>query len=391
MKINIYLIEYAINSILRAKTKNIFILVIFSILVFLLSSLFLVTNGIKKELETTVHSLPEIIVQKQKASRVVDIPIIRADKILELKGVSSAIPRVWGYYYFANAGVNLSIVGIEQYDIQYKKLFETLTNKFDFSDMSNSMIVGVGVKKILDKNYYKNYFNFIKPDGKLEKIYIKGVFKSQTSLESNDLMLLNIDSARKIFDIKEDMATDIVVKVANPLEISNIAYKIKALYPDSRVITKVDLEVSYENIFNYKSGLFLALFIVSIFTFFMIIYDKSSGLSDEQKKEIGILKALGWKIDDILKAKFYESFIISFIAFCSGIIFSFFFVFILKAPILRDVFTGYSVLKPIFDIPFTFDMEMFALIFFLSVPIYISATIFPSWRASTLDADEVIR
>ncbi len=391
MKINIYLIEYAINSILRAKTKNIFILVIFSILVFLLSSLFLVTNGIKKELETTVHSLPEIIVQKQKASRVVDIPIIRADKILELKGVSSAIPRVWGYYYFANAGVNLSIVGIDQYDIQYKKLFETLTNKFDFSDMSNSMIVGVGVKKILDKNYYKNYFNFIKPDGKLEKIYIKGVFKSQTSLESNDLMLLNIDSARKIFDIKEDMATDIVVKVANPLEISNIAYKIKALYPDSRVITKVDLEVSYENIFNYKSGLFLALFIVSIFTFFMIIYDKSSGLSDEQKKEIGILKALGWKIDDILKAKFYESFIISFIAFCSGIIFSFFFVFILKAPILRDVFTGYSVLKPIFDIPFTFDMEMFALIFFLSVPIYISATIFPSWRASTLDADEVIR
>lgn len=391
IKINLHLIEFSINSILRAKTKNIFILVIFSFLIFLLSSLFLVTNGIKEELRLTVDSLPEIIVQKMRAGRISDIEISRVEEILAVNGVQSANARVWGYYYFANAGVNFSVVGIDPYDKQYKSSIDKITKDYDFGEIEDGMIVGSGVKEVLTQNYYKEYFNFIKPDGTFKKVELKGIFKDATNLESNDLILVSKDVAYEIFNMDEDYATDIVLKIANPVEIPNIAYKLRIMFPDCRVITKEDFEVSYENIFNYKSGLFLALFIVSLFTFFMIIYDKSSGLSNEEKKEIGILKAIGWKTDDILKEKFYESFIISFLAFCFGIMFSFFFVFILQAPFLRDLFTGYSVLKPAFDLPFSFDMEMFSLIFLLSVPIYISATIFPSWRASTLDADEVIR
>ncbi|MEO1953640.1 MAG: FtsX-like permease family protein, partial [Campylobacterales bacterium] len=167
--------------------------------------------------------------------------------------------------------------------------------------------------------------------------------------------------------------------------------KIKQKYPDVRVITNDDLRVSYENIFDYKSGVFLALFIISLFTFFMIVYDKANGLSGEQKKEIGILKAIGWRVDDVLKEKFYESFIISFFSYLLGVSFAFVFVYILQAPWLRDIFVGYSDLKPVFELPFVLDIETLFLVFFLSVPIYISATIIPSWRVATLEVDEVIR
>ncbi len=163
------------------------------------------------------------------------------------------------------------------------------------------------------------------------------------------------------------------------------------MYPDSRVITKDDLKISYQNIFDYKSGIFLALFVVSIFTFFIIIYDKTSGLSSEQKREIGILKAIGWRVDDVLKEKFYEGFIVSFFSYVIGIIFALAFVYILNAPLLQNIFTGYSQLKTSFNLPFVLDMQTLALIFFLSVPIYIAATIIPSWRSATLEADEVIR
>ena len=63
-KINVYLIEYAINSILRQKYKSIFIAIVFTLLTFLLSSIFFITNSIKYELNSTVEALPEIIVQK---------------------------------------------------------------------------------------------------------------------------------------------------------------------------------------------------------------------------------------------------------------------------------------------------------------------------------------
>jgi ABC-type lipoprotein release transport system permease subunit len=358
-------------------------------LVFLLSSLFFITNSIKYELDSTVDSLPEITVQKIKAGRHYDIDVGVLDQILEINGVESAVARVWGYYYFENAGVNFSVVGVDEYEEQYKNSFVKAAKELDFT--KPSMIVGEGVKKVMDRNYYKEYFNFIKPDGTLKKIELSGTFRADTELESNDVIVMSKANVREIFDIDEQKATDIVIKVANHNEIATVASKIKLLYPDSRVVTKDDLKISYQNIFDYKSGIFLALFVISLFTFFIIVYDKASGLSSEQKREIGILKAIGWRVDDILREKFYEGFIVSLFSYMSGIILALAFVYILKAPLLQNIFTGYSQLKTSFNLPFVFDMQTLALLFFLSVPIYIAAIIIPSWRSATLEADEVIR
>ncbi|XOB61509.1 ABC transporter permease [Campylobacterota bacterium DY0563] len=392
-KINIYLIEYAINSILRQKFKNIFILFVFTFLTALLCSVFFISNSIKYELNTTLKSLPQITVQKIKAGRHYDIDADAIDEILNIAGVSDAVARVWGYYYFENAGVNFSVIGIDEFENQYKNSLNKLVKDVDFSELeeNSSMIIGKGVEKILHENYYKEYFNFIKPDGKFKKVNIAGVFQDNLELESNDTIVLPKELALEIFGMDQNKATDIVVKVANPEEIFTIASKIKLLFPDTRVITNKELEISYQNIFDYKGGLFLALFIISIFTFFIIIYDKASGLTSEEKKEIGVLKAIGWKVEDVLKEKFYESFIISFTAYILGIFFAFGFVYILNAPLLKEIFTGYSQLKTSFELPFVLDFNTLFLVFFLSVPIYIAATIVPSWRSATIETDKVIR
>jgi len=390
-KLNLYLIEYAINALLRSRSKNIFILVVFTLLTFLLTSVFLITGSIKHELQATVDSLPQIVVQKIKAGRHYDIDVVVADRILDIAGVSQATPRVWGYYYFENAGVNFSVVGIDQYEEQYKESLAEITKQFDFDEMGSSMVIGEGVKRVMTSSYYSDYFNFIKPDGSLKKVAVAGVFDSDIELESNDMIVMPKEVAREIFDIRSNRATDIVVKVPNIDEVSTVASKIKLLYPDTRVITSSDLQISYQNIFDYKSGLFLALFVVALFTFFMIIYDKASGLSSEEKREIGILKAIGWRVDDVLKEKFYEAFILSFLAYLFGVLLAFGFVYLLQAPLLREIFVGYSQLKTSFELPFFFDIELLFLVFLLSVPIYVGATIIPSWRASTLEVDEVIR
>ena len=74
-----------------------------------------------------------------------------------------------------------------------------------------------------------------------------------------------------------------------------------------------------------------------------------------------------------------------------GVLVALNYVYIFQAPLLNQLFIGYNNLKPSFDLPFIFDMQTLALVFFLSVPIYIAATILPSWKIATLDADEVIR
>ncbi|MCX6052077.1 MAG: FtsX-like permease family protein [Campylobacterales bacterium] len=392
-KINIYLIEFAINAILRQKYKSLFVSVVFIVLTFLLTSVFFITNSIKYELNATLEALPEITIQKTKGKKHYDIDVKEVENILAIKGVSDAVARVWGYYYFENMKVNFSLVGVDAYENQYKNSLEKIVHKFDLGTAENnaSMIIGVGVQKSMNESYYKEYFNFIKSDGSLKKVAIAGVFDGDTQLESNDMIVMSKESVREIFDMPESKATDIVVKVANKNEIATVASKLKLMYPNSLIITKNDLKVSYQNIFNYKSGIFLALFIISLFTFFIIIYDKVSGLSSEEKREVGILKALGWRVDDVLKEKFYESFIISLFSYSVGVGVAIAFVYIFGAPLLRDIFIGYSELKPSFELPFIFDFQTLFLVFFLSVPIYIAATIIPSWRVATLEADEVIR
>ena len=388
-KINMHLIEYALGSIVRQGHKSLFITIVFTFLTALLTSIFFITNSIKYELNTTVDALPEIIVQNTKASRITEIDVSSADKLLEIAGINSVNARVWGYYYFANAGVNFTLIGIDEFEEQYSETLEGIIKKGELDN--SSMFIGKGVREIMNSSYYKEYFNFIKSDGKIKRVDIAGVFDSDIRLESNDMIVMSKETLREIFGIEDSKATDIVVKVANIEEIETISLKIEQVFPNARVITNDDMKLSYENIFNYKSGIFLALFVIAIFTFFIIIYDKMSGLSSEQKREVGILKAIGWRVEDVLRSKFYESLILSLFAYILGVILAMTYVYIFNAPLLRDIFIGYSDLKPLFEISFILDFQTLVLVFFLSVPIYIAATIIPSWKVATLEADDVIR
>lgn len=392
-KLNFYLMSYAINALYRRGFKNVFTFIMLFSITFLIASVLFIAHALKHELSLSVDALPELTIQNLQAGRHQNISLEHFDALLDIHGVQHAIPRVWGFYYFDNAGVNFSLMGIDAFDHQTKAHLESMVEAFDFERFvaTPSMVVGKGVKRILNDNYYKEYFNFITHEGVFQKVSLAGTFDAKTSLESNDMIFMPTALVRTIFGMPSTEATDIVLRVSAKDEIPNIIKKVKALYPSSRIITKEAMRISYQTLFDYKSGLFLALFITCLATFLFIVFDRAMGLSSEEKREVGILKAVGWQIDDILKEKFYEAFILSFTAFICAIIASLFFVFTLQAPLLRDVFTGYSMLKPSFELPFVVDVQTLFVVFFLSTPIYIAAILIPSWKTATLDADEVMR
>ncbi len=386
------LLAFAIGSLLRRGGKNLFIFFVFTLLVFILASTFLISNALKSQLLSTLDALPPITVERIVAGRQTEIDTSRADSIAEIAGVSRAFPRVWGFYYFPPAGVNFAVVGVDPLLPSYS---QTLTTVADIDGerlaSGDTMIVGEGVDAILRRHLFDGYLLFVKPDGELKRVDVAGRFKGETVLQSNDLIVMDTGLVREIFGLPEHLATDIVVEVPNPQEVPTVARKIATLYPDSRIVTRRDLAASYHALFDYKSGLFLALFLVGIFTLFVILYDKASGLSGEERREIGILKALGWRTGEILAVKIYESAILALVAYLVAVTASIGYVFGLQAPVLRDLFTGYSALRPPLLLPFEIDGATLALIFFATVPLFVAATLVPAWRAATLEADEVIR
>jgi ABC-type lipoprotein release transport system permease subunit len=386
---NFLLLEYALNSLKRSFSKNLFIFFVLMLLTSLLASMFFITHSLRYELLLTLKSLPDIVLQKKKAAMLTSFDEREVENILEISGVKSLEGRVWGYYYFEKEKLYFSLFGVDAFEEQQRTLLVDLFLEREVD--VDSIVVGKGVAEVLARSYYSEYFNFIQDDGKIKKLFIDGTFKASTALESNDMILINKTTLREIFGFKEHEVSDVAIYVTNKDELPTVALKITNNYPNYSLTTKEDVRVSYENIFNYKSGLFLALFIVAIFTFFIIIYDRLTGVTSAQKREIGILKAIGWRIEDLLRAKLYESLILSISAYLFGLFLAFVYVYILNAPLLKDVFIGYTALKPSFELIFVFDLQTLFLLFLLSVPLYVLATLIPAWRIATLDAQEVMQ
>ena len=125
--------------------------------------------------------------------------------------------------------------------------------------------------------------------------------------------------------------------------------------------------------------------------FIIFAWDKASGLSSEERREIGILKAIGWETSDVILMKFWEGMVISLSSFLAGIIFAYIHVFFTSAALFESALKGWAVLYPKFRlVPFV-DFAQIVTLFFLAVVPYTVATIVPSWRAATVDPDSIMR
>jgi len=360
-----------------------------TLLVALLGSTFFLSNAMKAEYSKKIKYTPDIVVTDTKAMRETSINREVVSNILAINGVSGALPRVYGSYYFTNADRIFTIVGVDEFETYADKNLNELLKSKSFE--ANSMLVSKELKELLKKSYYKDYFNFIRADGSLKKVTISDSFESEDTFHSKYMIVMSEQLAREIFSYTAYEATDIAVSVANRDEIGFIANKITTQLPNANVQLKEDLIVEYESLYNFKSGFFLTIFIISFFTYFIIIYDKMSGLSSEEKREVGVLKAIGWRVSDILNAKLYEGLLISLSAYILGIVLAFIYVYVLNAPLLKGIFLKNTELLQDYSLVFSVDYETLSLLFFLSVPLYIAATIIPSWRVATLEADEVMR
>jgi ABC-type lipoprotein release transport system permease subunit len=379
--------------IYRHKSKHIAIFIISTLIVSLLATILFVSSSIKRDALSVVSANADFTIQKLVAGESSLIDISLADKISDIRGVSSVSPRVYGKYFMPNGKNYFRIIGIDLFNEQLNQNLRKLFKDLDIKEFlqKNNMIVGAGVKKHLEQNYYKEYFNFSLQNGEKRKVHIYKTIPNDKNLISNDIILMEVDLAREILNIDENLATDITLNVPNDAERDNIKFKLLSLSYDTRVTSKDEIKEEYEHLFNYKSGIFLLLFLVVFFTFMLILFQRYSMINSSDKKEIAILRSVGWSIKDVLKLKVTETLIVGLFAFLLGLLIAFVFVFLLDAPLVKDIFLGFNNLSN--DVSFTpvFDIGLIGSLFIFFIVPFVISVLIPVWKISITDPNEAMK
>ena len=375
-----YILDLALSSMVKRKGKNLSLILVYTFLLFLLASVLFAVESLKREANLILQDAPEMTVQRLTAGRQDLIPIAYLDNISTIRGVQSVQPRLWGYYFDSLSGANYTLLVNRELDTR-----------------TGEIIIGTGVARrseeqsdvqVLQKN---DVIPFKTADGNVLSLTVNGLFPSSSELVTADLIVVSEPDFKKIFAIPEGYATDLVLKVRNAKELSTIAAKIVQMHPDTRPIAREDILRTYDAVFDWRGGVATIVLSGALFAFVILAWDKATGLSAEERREIGILKAVGWETSDIRVMKFWEGAAISLTSFFLGILLAYVHIFWASSMLFEPVLKGWSVLYPQFKLTPYLDGYQVATLFFLTVVPYTVVTIVPSWRSATIDPDAVMR
>lgn len=385
--------NFLLLLLISYRAKHLAIFLISLLLVTLISSVLFIVSSLKKDIDTTLDGQADFVLQKYEAGKVVNIPKSWIDEFIQIEGVTNVIPRVYGMHFYEPAGKYFMIVGVDFFDEQVVDKLQDVVNSVDADKFlsKNNMIIGAGVKELFDYYQYKDYYTFRPPDRSIEKVYIYDTFPEQSSVVSNDMIIMDIDLATKILGLEDTFVTDIALKISNPLEVETIRVKLILSHFNMRIIEKGDIKRHYANLFNYKGGVFLILYIVVMMIFLLILYQRYSMINHVDAKEIAILRLVGWRIDEVIWLKVGENFIVALFAYLLGVILAYIYVFGFDAPLLKDIFLGDRNLNQHISFMPSIDLQVFGLLFLFFVIPFIIAILIPVWRVAITEPVEVMR
>lgn len=279
------ILEFTLSSFLRRKYKNLSLILVFSFVVAVLASIQFITHSFKTEASNVLTGAPDIVVQRLLAGRHDPVPAEYIKTISKIYGVKKVIPRFWGYYYDSVSEGTYTLTGSGDEQGEMKMLEGRLPSGPGECAIGH----GVSTKPI------GSTVHLLNSKGRNLSFEIVGKFNHQSSLLTNDLVVLTQDDLINVFGMDSTRATDAAVMVHNESDIPFIAGQIVEKLPDARPITKREIVRTYDTVFSWRGGMIIVMFAGALVAFCILAWDKATGLSAEERQEIGILKAIGWE------------------------------------------------------------------------------------------------
>lgn len=332
----------------------------------------IITDGLKSSTEETLKAGGSDFMIVQSDASQMTMSIIEEKRVDEIKNISGVLDAVGVLLTVRNVQNNtfFPVMGIRSDKLGIGEI--TITKGQGFNEGKNEIILGKPASKKLNKNIGDTI------QISNEEFIITGIYETGDFQQDNGAFM----SLYKLqeLDKKEDKVTMIFVKLEKTASLESVTQQIDNTYKDELITIK-----SMEEFGKVNSGLeavetaswaisLLAIVIGGIGvinTMIMSVYERT--------REIGVLKAVGWRNKRILYMILGESIVITMVAAVVGIMMG-----LLAVQILLSLGMG-GFISPVYTT--NNFLKAIGIAFFVGI----IGGLYPAYRASRLPPTEALR
>lgn len=382
------LFAYALGAMARRSGRNIAIAVGLAVVVLAFATVLFTSEGLRAMSQRYAREAPSLTVERLVAGRASLVDVADAARIASIPGVQSATPRVWGYLYLAALEANVTIVSSHGAGALASAGADELAD--DETILGSDVAHSLGLRR--GDRVAMTVAESTQGEVPIPRVlHVRSVLEPRSALLAGDLVLVNDATARALLDVPADRATDLAVDVFPPEESGVVAAAIVDTLHGARVIDRESLGRSFELTFDARAGLLAATLVPALLALLLLAWERLTGLSDEERREIGVLKAIGWTTSDVLWARLSEAAMVAVFGSALGLLLAYIHAFVLGAPLLAPALFGWSNMRPALVIaPATDPMELVMLFAAVVVP-FAGISVVPAWRAANVDPDRLLR
>lgn len=391
---------YAFGNVLKYRTKSLAIVFALFVSSSVLCSVEFIREGVTQDVIASMEEGPDILVQRLVGGRQAVVPLDWIQNVSTTHGVRVASPRVWGYSD-VGSGSLLTIMGVNatEYSALAGAVGTDLVGEGRFLNESDryKMIVGQGIVDMMAASAASisiqvgSVLSLITFGDELVEFEVIGIFGSQSKIFSYDLILTDIQSARTVLGVSNSSCTDIAVWTDFGADLNSVAFRLDTGIEEARILTSNAIADLLLKTYGGRSGIVALLWSILILAVVLLSFTASSAGSEEARREVGLLKALGFDTVDILEIRMFESATISLLGVSIGISFSIIYTFVLGAPLLSGYLLGWNLLLLNGGIPLSISLPTIFMVYAVGVVPILVAAVIPSWRNAITEPDIVLR
>ncbi len=313
------------------------------------------------------------------------------NKIKDIPGVKGVLPKIStqglikykGIYGDYVSGVKIEGLDIEKakkaIDIEKKLVYGSLSSK-----KKNSIYIGNELFKQLGANIGDKIF-LVSAENQELPLEITGVFESGYYDYDVSMVIIPLETAQYMMYM-EDKITNLEITLNNPYDaekISDILFEKYGLFnrtwgdQNKNLLSALALEKSVMII------VFSLIIIIAGFVVWVIM----NMLVREKIKDIGIMRAMGFSNNNIMKIFLIEGLSLGIIGIFIGVVLSLFLLWYIENYSISGITSIYYLSK----IPVEISMKEIFIIVFVNFIVIFLSSVFPAYRAGKMETMEALR